>query len=128
MPRWTLSLSNSWFDDMKNGLKTYEGRLARGIPKLIRVGDEIEIWKENNREEPPFIVVVEEILKGQFFVDLLKELPLDSVLPGIKVLDNAATIYHQFASPNSQWLYGVIFFKVKKIDNADYNNYSKNFL
>lgn len=116
---WTLSVSEQWFYPIKNRRKIYEGRLFRGIPKLIRIGDKIEIWKENDREEKPIVVLVEEIIRGKNFYDMLKILPLSSVLPDVGVLEEGVCIYNQLANENSQWLYGVVFFKIKVMEEEE---------
>lgn len=109
---WTLSLSEPWYMYVKLGKKIYEGRLLRGISKLIKVGDFIEFFKEDSNEIESSMTQITKIHKYEYFIHGVFELGIDYVLPNIKTIQDAEVIYESFASINSQKKYGVVFFKV----------------
>lgn len=110
---WTLSVSEPWFSAIKLGEKKYEGRLCRGIPGLIRVGDKIHIFKENSGRDTPHIsttVISVEVYRT--FRDGLLTLGLDDTLPGVSDIEQGVQIYQEFSSLSSQKTHGVVFIKL----------------
>lgn len=112
--KWTLSVSRIWFEYIRSGQKCYEGRRNRGIPSLIRVGDIIEFWNEDARDDAPVTAVVDSVVKARCFMDALQwfKSSLSMILPGVSSVEEATKIYEQYASVTSQRKHGVVLFKI----------------
>lgn len=113
---WTLSLSDPWFTYMKNGKKLYEGRVYRGLPKYIEIGDIITFYLEGEKKDKFSVVVTNKYMFGTF-EESLQKLSLNDILPDISSIENGTEIYKKFATINTQQKYGVVQIKIKLISS-----------
>ena len=112
--RFQMHLSYPWFDLVKDGLKTWEGRRLTDKTRGIRVGDRIQFTRVDETDSP-FDVDVVEIRFFPTFEFALKELGLGEVLPGVETLEEGVQIYQQYVSLSTQEAEGVIMIKMSRI-------------
>ena len=104
-----LSLNSPWFELVRDGKKTYEGR--RNTPKIrqIQVNDIIKFRHHTDVSIEPFKVRVLSITKYSSFEKALMSLPIDQVLPipGI-TLQQGIDIYQKYVSLKTQQRDGIV--------------------
>ena len=100
-----------WFNFIKNGQKTVEGRLNKGSFKELNKGD-IVIWKNGKKKLKTCIISIHH---HKNFNNMLKQHRLSNVLPGIKTFSDGVEIYSKFYSASDVLKYGVLAIKVKVI-------------
>lgn len=110
---WTLSLSDPWFNLVKNGEKIYEGRLYKGLSKYFKVGDYIEFYSEEGQQDYFVRVIIVDIKKYKTFRESLEDLPLEKVLPTVLTVDEGEKIYWKYASQDSQLKWQVCQIKIQ---------------
>ena len=114
MSSYTISVSDPWFDHLRQGSKRYEGRLYRGLPIYMRRGDTLTIYREtpDSKETNSFSCIIEDVLRFETFEESMKTLPLDQILPGIKSISEGIKIYETFAKVTTQKQFGVCLIQV----------------
>lgn len=116
-----ISVGNPWFEYLKAGKKTWEGRCYWKAALSYKIGDtfEVKLWTSPSQESipaEPFKLKIEEIRRFSTFEEALKQLGVESVLPEVKTLEEAVKIYLQFVSLKTQQDNGVAMFRVSKVD------------
>lgn len=113
---WTLSLSDPWFDHVKNGTKKYEGRLYRGLPRYMKIGDLITFYPDDGESlEKSITCQIMSIHKFPSFKQSLEKLPINEVLPNVPTVDEGVEIYKKYASIESQNKFGVCQIEIKNV-------------
>uniref|UniRef100_A0A6C0BDC4 ASCH domain-containing protein n=1 Tax=viral metagenome TaxID=1070528 RepID=A0A6C0BDC4_9ZZZZ len=98
------NLQDKYFDLIKSGAKTIEGRLKKGDFVSLKVGDLITFF---NKDHDEIVVVIKEIKHYSNFVEFLEE-NLNDALPGIDNLEDGIMIYREIYTEENENLYGVI--------------------
>lgn len=108
----TLNLNPVYFDLIKKGEKTLEGRLNDEKRKDFNVGDKITFCKEPERQESMTAIILDKYLFKSF--DEMAE-NLDKSKLGFADKTNQQMIdtYRTFYTRNDEQKYGVVVFKVK---------------
>ena len=104
-----INVQNPWFDSIKSGKKTVEGRLNKGTFYEFKIGDIIKI--NNNNDD--FKVKIINIDKYESFNDMIIHKGLDNVLPGIETLEEGVAVYRQFYSEDKEKEFKVLAITVK---------------
>jgi ASC-1-like (ASCH) protein len=86
---FNLTVQEPWFSDIKNGTKSVEGRLDRGVFSQIKAGDQI-LWNGACLVRVTFVDHYTSI------VQMLVEEGLKHVLPGVTSFEKAVAIYNAF--------------------------------
>lgn len=103
-----------YFTYMKEGKKTIEGRLSKGLYAEVTSGDYIEV--QNLTESDSVVVKVVAVRNYDSFMDMLTHEDIYSVLPNISDVTGGVAVYEQFYTKEQQEAYGVVALKVKRID------------
>ena len=105
-------LSQPWFDLIRTGRKTHEGRINEGFWKNLEVSDVFYFFNDENS----FLVKVIEKILYPSFKDGIENLGLENVLPSC--FDNKLTIdqsidevYYKYFSQDQEIQHGIVFFK-----------------
>lgn len=104
MSTYEISVSNPWFDYIKNKKKKVEGRLNKNVFSLLKKGD-IVIFTNNDEK---IKTVIERITKYNSFNDYLTKEGLNTTLPNIKTIEDGIMIYREFYSEEKERQYGVL--------------------
>jgi ASC-1-like (ASCH) protein len=115
-----LHVSQPYFDEIKNGEKTFEGRLFKSKFKDIHVND-IVIW-ENDKDT--FSTKIKSVRLFDTFFDAIESVGLKNVLPSqYKKYKNESVetikksieeVYRQWYSMDDENEYGVVLFELSK--------------
>ena len=89
---YKISIKQPWFDFIKSGKKTVEGRLNKGLFNRVQQGDNI-IWQHNGNE-CKVRIMYRNVYKS--FKDMLENEKLKNVLPNISNIEDGIKIYHQY--------------------------------
>lgn len=110
---YKFSVKAPWFDKIKEGIKSIEGRLKKGRFEHISKGDEIIWYNRDSGEEVK--TIVDSVKTYKTIGEMLKAEGICRVLPGINSIAEGETIYNQYYSPENQEKYDVIaiHFKIK---------------
>lgn len=106
-----INVQNPWFDSIKSGKKTVEGRLNKGTFAEFKIGDIIKINNDNHN----FKVKIINIDNYESFSDMIIHKGLDNVLPGIKTLEEGVAVYRQFYLEDKEKEFKVLAITVKLI-------------
>jgi ASC-1-like (ASCH) protein len=87
-----INVQNPWFDYIKEGKKKIEGRINKGLFKILKKDDIVKIV--NNKESVK--VIIKKIVHYDSFEDYLSTEGLSKTLPGIKSITDGIAIYRQF--------------------------------
>lgn len=102
-----------YFTYVKNGLKTIEGRLHKEEYRLIKEGDLIKVFNEDETEF--FDVQVEAVRRYASFLEMLQSEVLKKVLPNAHSINEGVGIYRKFYSEDQEKENGVIAIQVIRI-------------
>ncbi len=102
------NLSEPWFSLIKLGIKTVEGRLAKGDFANMAIGDIIEFSNDSFGFERKFLVKITKIETFKTFRLYLKAKKLSKCLPGVDSLDQGVAVYRQFYSQEQEKEFGII--------------------
>ncbi|VVU94682.1 hypothetical protein CPAV1605_407 [seawater metagenome] len=103
---YNVRLRNPGFDDIKNGRKTIEGRLNRGIFSKMKIDDEI-IFVNNS---DTFTVKITDIKYYESFLEMLSKEDLKKIRPNASKIADSLDLYNKYYSSNDILKYGVIAF------------------
>ena len=110
----TLNLAPIYFDLIKSGEKTLEGRLNDEKRKNFDIGDKITFYKEPEKQETIKAIILDKYLFNNF--DEMAE-TLDKKLLGFenKSKQEMVEIYRNIYSSEEENNYGVVIFKIMVI-------------
>lgn len=108
-----MSLDEKWFDLVKNGEKTLEGRFLDEKREDMKQGDLIEF---TNREDPnkklmcevKYIAVYGSLIVAMSALDLYDK--MEYLLPGIKDVEEAVNLYmsiNGYKEKNKKYLFAI---------------------
>ena len=106
-----MNVQQPWFDLMKQGKKTVEGRLNRGKFKSLQIGNIIE-W---TNKQHTFKLKIVGIRKYKTFKEMLEKEGLGKVLPTKNNIKDGIAVYRQFYSEKDEIENGVLAIEFNKI-------------
>lgn len=125
---YTITLNEPWFDLVRNGTKTYEGRCYWNQTRLYKKGDQLRVVRlvkkgvhsttdaaAASNVNDAYLIEIEDILLFATFRQALEALGLKETLPGIATLEEGVQVYLQFYRLETQLAHGVCMLKVKRI-------------
>ena len=95
---YTVTIKQPWFDLIKSGKKTIEGRLNSGLFARLQKND-IIIWLHQNMKLKVKII---DIRRYDSFYSMLKKEDLDRVLPNTTNIDDGVKLYRQYYSEEKE--------------------------
>ncbi len=106
MAAYECRVQSPWFEHVRDGTKTAEGRLCKGVFARIEAGDRLLV----NRADDPlesFQAVVKRVTRyASFGAALEKELA--AMLPGIDSVEEGVAVYRGFYSEEQERAHGVV--------------------
>ncbi|CAN1284780.1 hypothetical protein LINPERPRIM_LOCUS18742 [Linum perenne] len=102
-----LHVQEPFFTQMQDGLKTVEGRCARGFYNQIQPGALIMFNKS-------LVVKVQGVHRYTSFFQMLEAEGLDKVLPGVETIDAGVQVYRRFYTEDEERSNGVISIHVSR--------------
>lgn len=100
---YTFTLKDRWLNLIKNGRKTVEGRLNKGIFNQLRIND-IILWKSFNDSVKTKVTYINVY---HSFEDMIQTEGLDNILPSINTISDGVNVYREFYK-DSDKIYGVV--------------------
>ena len=101
---YTITVRQPWFNLIKEGKKTVEGRLNKGLFSKLEIGDEI-VWICKKLKHK---IKVIKIKQYKSFSEMIKQEQLENVLPGIKNDAEGVKVYRRFYTEEDEKNYGVV--------------------
>ena len=111
---YTISVRQPWFNLIKEGKKTIEGRLNKGLFSELKIGDEI-VWICKKLK---FKINVIKIEQYKSFSEMIKQEQLENVLPTIKNDAEGVKVYRQFYTEKDEKTYGVLAIGMSNIETT----------
>lgn len=104
----TLRVQSPWFEAIRDGVKTVEGRLATEKFAAITKGDVVVV----ERGSETCIVAVVATRRYRTFRDMLEHEGLRNVLPSVQNVSAGVSVYREFYSRFKEGKYGVVAIEV----------------
>lgn len=102
-----------YFTFMQQGKKTIEGRVKKGYYRLVKPGDHIIIY--NEEETKKLEVLVKRVTTYKSFREMLENEPFHQVLPDAKNISDGINIYRRFYTPKQERQFGVVAIEIEKL-------------
>ena len=106
-----FNLSDEWFEFVRSGIKTVEGRMKTERFINLKVGDIIEFYNDNENIN----VYVKKITEYKNFRKMLLFETLPKVLPGVNSINNGVKIYNDIYKDENIESHNVIAIEFKLI-------------
>lgn len=106
-----LNVQQVYFEAIKNGTKTIEGRLAKEKFRKLKAGDNIRF--SNNEGTQSVVRSVAAIHIYPTFEDSFKVQDFKQAVPNVNTIAEAVQIYEQFYTKQMQREYGVVFIELE---------------
>ena len=110
MTTYALSLSDPWFDAVRDGRKLYEGRRLTERMRAVKLGDVLDVAHHSDPTRARFQRTVVSIDIFPTFEAALRALPLDRVLPGVESVEAGVAVYFKYVRLETQLADGVVLF------------------
>jgi ASC-1-like (ASCH) protein len=110
-------LSQPWFQLVKTGRKSHEGRINNGFWGNLKVGDQFVFFNDDSSHDE-FCVEVEERLEFLTFENAINEIGLENVLPscfdeGMSVKESVESVYYKYFKREEEASCGIVMLKFK---------------
>ncbi len=109
--KFAITVKNPWFNFIRDGSKTVEGRLNRGSFLKMNKGD-IVTWVNNDNK---INTVVKYNKKYDSFEKMLKNERIENVLPSISNIMSGVNTYRKFYSEKDEMKNGIVAIGIEKI-------------
>lgn len=110
---YEVHVSLPWYNFIKEGKKTVEGRPNRSNFAMMKPGQKIKFFNKELNEN--FCAKIIEVNKYPTFESMIRENGLENVLPGIRNIDEGVGVYMQYYTKEIESTYGVVGIKVDLI-------------
>ena len=100
-------MSQPWFTHIKRGVKTVEGRLAKGKFASLKTGA-VLIVGSGSASAKPVVAVVTRVCRYAGFKEYLEQEGLARTLPGVKGIDAGVAVYRKFYTVEAEREHGVL--------------------
>ena len=106
-----INVNKIWFDHIKTGDKTIEGRLNKGKFKTFKKDEIIYFKNDQNKIKIKIINIIE----YKDFKTYLEQEGLKRTLPGIDSIKNGVKVYRSFYPKEMEDEFGVLAIEIKLI-------------
>jgi len=118
-----MGVKTRWFNAIKNGKKTVEGRLnkkfghlKKGTTLVIRKNPESTNSKNNSENNNHVLIaVVTDNIKYHSFEEYLLQEGLARTLPGVRTIEEGIHIYRSFYSEEDEKAHGIAAIHIKLV-------------
>lgn len=110
MKRYDIHVSEPWFSYIVSGQKTAEGRLNKSVFAQFKPKDILNIF--NKQLQQNFEFQITEIHKYDTFKEMITDLGIENVLPGISSVEDGVNIYRQWYDEKAENEFGVLAIKI----------------
>ena len=107
-----INVSQPWFDYIKLGRKTIEGRLNKGMFSQLKSCDIIKFVNNNEYVK----VRVENIQYYDSFVQYLTLEGLERTLPDVYTIEEGVNIYYQYYTKEQEKEYRILAIHIQLVD------------
>ncbi len=108
---WKVHVSLPWYELIKQGKKTVEGRPNRNTFGQMKIGDQIEFSNKELNEN--FMAEITNVTHHKTFEEMIRTNGIDNVLPGIRNIDEGVQVYMQYYTKEIEAEFGVVGIHVK---------------
>ncbi len=108
---WKVHVSLPWYNLIKQGVKTVEGRPNRSTFAQMKIGDKVEFFNKELNEN--FMAEVTKVTHHKTFEEMIRTNGIDNVLPGIRTIDEGVQVYMQYYTKEIEAEFGVVGIHVK---------------
>jgi ASC-1-like (ASCH) protein/mannose-6-phosphate isomerase-like protein (cupin superfamily) len=108
---WKVHVSLPWYELIKQGKKTVEGRPNRNTFAQMKIGDQIEFSNKELNEN--FMAEITNVTHHKTFEEMIRTNGIDNVLPGIRNIDEGVQVYMQYYTKEIEKEFGVVGIHVK---------------
>jgi ASC-1-like (ASCH) protein len=108
--RYEIHISEPWFSYIVSGKKIAEGRPNKSLFAKFKPKDILTIF--NKQLQQRFEFEITEILKYDTFKEMLTDLGIENVLPGISTIDDGIAVYRQWYNEDIEREFGVLAIKI----------------
>ena len=112
---YNMTIKMVWFKHIRNGAKTVEGRLNKGLFARLNVGD-IITWVHKGKKCKTQVTFKHEY---STFREMLENETLKVVLPGIPNIDEGVKIYRQYYDKKREKKHGVVAIGMALVNEED---------
>ncbi len=110
---WDVHVSLPWYNLIKEGKKTVEGRPKRNTFAQMKIGQVVKFFNKELNES--FCVKIVGISEHKTFEDMIRSNGIDNVLPGIRNIDEGVQVYMQYYNKEIESEFGVVGIRVQII-------------
>lgn len=112
----SIKVQQPFFDQIKNGTKTIEGRIYKDKFASIVSGDVIKIYDASNNNNDYFITAyVKDVRRYMSFYHYLFYEGLERTLPSINNINHGCDMYYQYYTHEQERMYGVVAIELQVI-------------
>ncbi len=108
---WKVHVSLPWYELIKQGKKTIEGRPNRNTFAQMKIGDQIEF--SNKELNGNFMAEITNVTHHKTFEEMIRTNGIDNVLPGIRNIDEGVQVYMQYYTKEIEQEFGVVGIHIK---------------
>lgn len=101
-----------YFTFLKNGQKTIEGRVRKGWYCNVKLGDEIEVYNEN--ETDSILTKVIRVTQYPSIRDMLTKESINKLLPDVDTIDRGIKVYRKFYKLEQERQFGMVAIEVER--------------
>jgi len=103
-----IHVSSPWFEYIKAGQKTVEGRLCKGKFSTLQPGTSMLIYLQSDEKQDSISVNIKRVTRHSSFASLLEKEGIDRVLPFYLNTDRGVEAYRAFYSQEDEEKYGTL--------------------
>ena len=112
-----ISVKKIYFDAIKCGIKTVEGRINNPKYQNLTLGMDILFFLENTKET--ILCTITGLAKYLTFKDMLQAEKIENMLPGIQTIEEGIRLYESFGDYKKEVeIYGAVAIKIAVKDSS----------
>jgi ASC-1-like (ASCH) protein len=113
---FSFKIDKEYFNYIKNGEKTVEGRILKDKYKDVKIENVIEFINRSKEEEKIFRKVTK-IKTFDNFTEMINKIGVEKLLPNVSSKKEGVNIYHAFGNyKNEELIHKVVAFFLEKVD------------
>lgn len=110
---FSLSVKKIYFDAIKSGQKTVEGRINTPKYQDLKAGIDILFFLEKTEEK--IVCTITKLVTYTNFKDMLQKEGVETMLPGVTLIDDGIRLYESFGNYKEEIkTYGALVIGIKR--------------